>query len=150
MPTKASVLGRSIINVSLKTVEELPDLFKNLRANIATRKECLVDMNKSVQTRKARGQYTPTVADHPYAVQSASAEELHSRTTVVGALIAVRWAQDDVKDSDWKPGWYRAVVQNYAEDEDTIEVSYDSKPECIYWIDVWPAISNGRIHLLNA
>ena len=142
--SRAAQVGKNILAVRFDKPDDLPKLFERLRNNISVRRECLHDWNESFGSHSKGKQamhHTPTPADHSYALRSPLAEELHSRVTRVGAQVRVRWSEDDIKGSDWKSGWYRAVVQDYIEDEDQIGIFYDCN-----WMDVWPVITSGRIH----
>lgn len=42
----------------------------------------------------------------------------------VGSVVKVKWTTEEVGDSGWKPGWYKATVQEFDEDSDTITLKY--------------------------
>jgi len=49
-----------------------------------------------------------------------------------GASIKVKWSTEEIGDSSWKPGWYKATVQSYDSKSDTLSVVYPSEPGCMY------------------
>lgn len=47
---------------------------------------------------------------------------LKEQVSQTGSIISTKWSAGEVKGSGWNPGWYRAEVQGYSEDDDTITV----------------------------
>ena len=62
-----------------------------------------------------------------------------------GAQISVKWSSEELGDSGWKPGWYKAVVQAYDTEEDTITVVYPSEPGCVYTMGLSSMITSKKI-----
>ena len=135
---KSGQFRQSTVDVFLDKLENLPKLFSRFRSNLSIRRECPTDKNKTPQKSKQLKivQHTPAPADHPYPSWSAAEEDLHERSTRVGAKIRVYWSDVDAKDSNWESGWYQAIVQDYQEKEDAIAVTYDHKPQQVYYMDV--------------
>ena len=56
----------------------------------------------------------------------------------------------DVKKAGWRSGWYRAQVQGFDPDNNTIDIVYSKEPRVIYTEDVSTAILAGSITLSKA
>ncbi|KAJ7354919.1 hypothetical protein OS493_029028 [Desmophyllum pertusum] len=48
----------------------------------------------------------------------------------IGARIKIKWSKEEIGDTDWRPGWYVAEVQDADRDNDEITVQFVSEPEC--------------------
>ena len=51
---------------------------------------------------------------------SSEESNLKEQITQMGAIISVKWTADEVGDSGWRPGWYKAEVHSYCEESDII------------------------------
>jgi len=71
------------------------------------------------------------------------------RPNAYEGIIKVKWTKDDIGNTGWRPGWYKAQVQSYCVDTDEIEVVYVSEPTCIYTLEVTPAISSGIVQVVK-
>ncbi len=67
----------------------------------------------------------------------------------VGAQIKVKWGSEELGDSGWRPGWYRAVVQSYDLDSDMLTITYTSEKGCVYSVDLSSMIAKGTIKLVS-
>ena len=47
-----------------------------------------------------------------------------------GANIKIKLSAEEVGDSGWKPGWYKAIVQSYHSESDILTVVYPCEPGC--------------------
>lgn len=56
---------------------------------------------------------------------------------------------EELGDSGWKPGWYKAVVQAYDTEEDTITVVYPSEPGCMYTMGLSSMITSKKIKSIH-
>ena len=54
----------------------------------------------------------------------------------IGAIVDVKWSSSEVRGTDWKAGWYRAEVQSYCEETDTLTICYVSEPDKTYEEDL--------------
>ena len=59
------------------------------------------------------------------------ATSLHEKITEVGTYIKVKWSKEQIGDSDWHPGWYKAEVQSYDIQTDEVSLVYLSEPDCV-------------------
>ena len=75
---------------------------------------------------------------------------LHDQITQIGSIIKVKWTKNEIGNTGWRPGWYKAQVQSYCVDTDEVELVYTSEPTCIYTMEVSPAISLGTVQLVKA
>ena len=75
---------------------------------------------------------------------------LHDQITQIGSIIKVKWTKNEIGNTGWRPGWYKAQVQSYCVDIDEVELVYTSEPTCIYTMEVSPAISSGTVQLVKA
>lgn len=64
---------------------------------------------------------------------------------VVGKKVKIKWSKDEIGDSDWKCGWYNAMVQSFSEENDTIDVMYFIEEDCVYTICVSDFIARGKL-----
>lgn len=63
---------------------------------------------------------------------AAAAEQIKE----VGAKIKVKWSAEEIGDSGWQAGWYKAIVQGYDDELDEIIILYPSEPGCTYTLDL--------------
>lgn len=63
----------------------------------------------------------------------------------VGAVVKIKWTEDEIGDSGWKPGWYNAYVQAYSEEDDIIDVTYPTEPNCTYSIQLDTYIKDKKL-----
>ncbi len=77
-------------------------------------------------------------------------DQVKEQIKQVGARIKVKWTNEELGDSGWKPGWYLADVQHYHEDEDQITITYPSEPGCTYTIELTPSLHAKNIKLVRA
>ena len=66
-----------------------------------------------------------------------------------GAQISIKWLLEELGDSGWKAGWYKAVVQAYEPETDKLTVVYPSEPGCVYTLGLSSMISSGKIKLIH-
>ena len=76
-------------------------------------------------------------------------DSVTAQITQIGSVVKVKWTSDEVGDSGWAPGWYKATVQKYDEHLDTITLKYEREP-VPYEEELTPLISQGKITLLWA
>ena len=62
-----------------------------------------------------------------------------------GTSIKIKWSAEEVGDSGWKPGWYKAIVQRYHSGSDILTVVYPCEPGCTYSVDVSVWLSLGKL-----
>ena len=74
-------------------------------------------------------------------------DSVTAQITQIGSVVKVKWTSDEVGDSGWAPGWYKATVQKYDEHLDTITLKYEREP-VPYEEELTPLISQGKITLL--
>jgi len=74
-------------------------------------------------------------------------DDIRESACTPGASIKVKWSAEEIGDSGWKPGWYKAIVQSYNSKSDTLSVVYPSEPGCIYTIDVSVYLACGNLRL---
>lgn len=60
--------------------------------------------------------------------------------------VMVKWTEEDNKKC-WKPGWYTAIIKNYIQVCDAIEVEYVSEPGKVYKVNVKDSVENGTLRL---
>ena len=53
---------------------------------------------------------------------------LKEQIVEIGTKLKVKWSQDELGDSGWRPGWYTTTVQGYDEDTNLLTVTYPSEP----------------------
>ena len=70
--------------------------------------------------------------------------DLYEEVTEIGAGILVRWTEEDLKGSGWRPGWYVAV-QSFDRESDEINIIYDREPDELYVECVTTLITEGRV-----
>ncbi len=63
--------------------------------------------------------------------------------------MSIRWTQEDVAYTDWRPAWYVAQVQESNIENDWIKVQYTSEPRYIYKIDVTSEIAKGNMKIMS-
>ena len=82
---------------------------------------------------------------------STSSEEsnLKEQITQIGAIISVKWTADEVGDSGWRPGWYKAKVHSYCEESDIITLKYLLEPNDIYEDEITPLLLQNKLKLLS-
>ena len=116
--------------------EDLPDLFEPL----------LQYMHAMITTSEEKQNYV-----HSKSTASASQAKiskylvtttLHGQIVQTGSIIKVKWTKDDIGNTGWRPGWYKAHT-------DEIEVVCVSEPTCIYTLEVTPAISSGIVQVVK-
>ena len=74
-------------------------------------------------------------------------EELLEQITQTGAKVKVKWLADELKDSDWKEGWYSATVNSYCNETDLLTITYTSEPGQPYEEELFPLIANKKLQL---
>ena len=57
---------------------------------------------------------------------------LKEQVSQIGSVIIIKLSASEVMGSRLKPGWYRAKVQGYSEDDDIITQRYVSEPTGCY------------------
>ena len=85
----------------------------------------------------------------PSSSESSNIDALMEQITRVGSVVKVKWTTEEVGDSGWKPGWYKATVQKFDEDSDTITLKYP-RETIPYDEELTPLLSQGKIKLLRA
>jgi hypothetical protein len=64
---------------------------------------------------------------------------------VVGKRVKTKWSKDEIGDSGWKCGWYRAMVQGFSIEHDSIDVVYFTEKDCVCTVCVTDLISKGKL-----
>ena len=124
----------------IDSLQELTNLFQPLKRYI--------NIVHSAQEEKRHASSTcKTITS---SVDQSPAETLHDQVIQIGAIVKIQWKKDDVRDSGWKPGWYKAQVQSFNLDTDEIDVSYVQEPNCVYTHEVGPMITTGAIKLIKS
>lgn len=67
----------------------------------------------------------------------------------IGARIKIKWSKEEIGDTDWRPGWYVAEVQDADRDNDEITVQFVSEPECTYKYEVTPRVAQGTLQMVK-
>ena len=80
--------------------------------------------------------------------ESDTIDALMEQITHVGSVVKVRWTAEGVGDSGWTPGWYKATVQKFDQDSDTITLKYPREP--VLYEELTPLLSQGKIKLFQA
>ena len=63
-------------------------------------------------------------SEDPNSSESSNTDTQKEQITQVGSIVKVKWTAEEVGDSGWNPGWYKATVQKLYEDLDTITLKY--------------------------
>ena len=122
----------------IKVVEDLPHLFHPL----------LSLMDRTHKENKERGQSVHVLLPRKEELTECTEEELLERITQTGAKVKVKWLADELKDSDWKEGWYSATVNGYCDETDLLTVTYTSEPGTPYEEELLPLIANKKLKLV--
>lgn len=61
----------------------------------------------------------------------------------IGAKVKVKWTREEIGDSNWRPGWFVAEVQESDPDNDEITLMFSAEPEATYTYEVMPCIAKG-------
>ena len=75
---------------------------------------------------------------------------IKEQVSQIGSIITIKWSASKVSGSGWKPGWYRAEVQGYSEDNDIITLRYVSEPTECYEEELTPLIEENKIQLIQS
>ena len=85
----------------------------------------------------------------PSSSESSNSDALIEQITQVGSIVKVRWTAEEVGDSGWNPGWYKATVQKFDKDSDIITLKY-VRETIPYEEEFTPLLSQGKIKLFQA
>ena len=131
----------------IQSESDLIKLFDPLMAYIEKKQQQdITRLNSSTAVSKL---FEHASAKVPNSSESSNADALMEQITQVGSVVKVKWTTEEVGDSGWKPGWYKATVQKFDEDSDTITLKYPREP-IPYDEELTPLLSQGKIKLLRA
>lgn len=65
----------------------------------------------------------------------------------IGASVKVKWTQEELGDSNWKPGWYTGEVQESDPENDEITVQFVSEPAVSYIYEVTTLVADGKLKM---
>ena len=85
----------------------------------------------------------------PNSSESSNTDTQKEQITQVGSIVKVKWTAEEVGDSGWNPGWYKATVQKLYEGLDTITLKYPHET-IPYEEELTPLLSQGKIKLFRA
>ena len=74
--------------------------------------------------------------------------ELHERVIQVGAQVKIQWTQEELSGTGWTGGWYKATVNSYDHEADTLTLTYSSEPGVPYEKELLPLLTNKKIKLI--
>ena len=90
----------------------------------------------------------------PSSSESSNSDALIEQITQVGSVVKVRWTAEEVGDSGWNPGWYKATVQNFDKDSDiiTLKCARETMPykELTSLLGLWYDVTEIVIQQNNA
>ena len=127
----------------IQSESDLIKLFDPLMAYIEKKQQQdITRLNSSTAVSK--------LSEHvPNSSESSNIDALMEQITQVGSVVKVKWTTEEVGDSGWKPGWYKATVQKFDEDSDTITLKYP-RETIPYEEELTPLLSQGKIKLLRS
>ena len=118
---------------TLNTESDLQSMFEPL----------LLKLEDLKQLREAHDEASPF---HP--PNAINTEGLMERIAQTGAKVKIKWVNNELDNTGWKPGWYSATVHKYVRDTDMITITYASEPGVSYEEELLPLVANNKINLL--
>ena len=67
----------------------------------------------------------------------------------IRARIKIKWSKQEIGDTDWRPGWYVAEVQDADRDNNEITVQFVSEPDCTYTYEVTPCLAKETLQIVK-